>query len=209
MCKADPEKNREWVVGDSLACLAGARATRTELGAILQQEKSPLPPPGALTLGWVSCVLLGSSFLKTPEEDRCRSFFLTQDELEFGYIDAPHKSFPVVFDSPRNRGLRDFALKRILVCGPSTQGWDGGAGGLPWLLSWEPWWNFRVQRVVCALTASRRVGGRVHLRMQTTCKSYANRDPLPPQLHPGRSITAKFLVRGSFSVVGSQRECQP
>lgn len=37
-----------------------------------------------------------------------------QDELEFGYIDAPHKSFPVVFDSPRNRGLRDFALKRIL-----------------------------------------------------------------------------------------------
>ncbi|XP_051027269.1 protein-arginine deiminase type-1 [Acomys russatus] len=37
-----------------------------------------------------------------------------QDEMEFGYIDAPHKSFPVVFDSPRNRGLRDFALKRIL-----------------------------------------------------------------------------------------------
>lgn len=52
-----------------------------------------------------------------PEEARCRSFFFTQDELEFGYIDAPHKSFPVVFDSPRNRGLRDFALKRILVCG--------------------------------------------------------------------------------------------
>ncbi|NP_062205.1 protein-arginine deiminase type-1 [Rattus norvegicus] len=37
-----------------------------------------------------------------------------QDEMEFGYIDAPHKSFPVVFDSPRNRGLRDFALKKIL-----------------------------------------------------------------------------------------------
>ncbi|XP_028609795.1 protein-arginine deiminase type-1 [Grammomys surdaster] len=37
-----------------------------------------------------------------------------QDELEFGYIDAPHKSFPVVFDSPRNRGLREFALKKIL-----------------------------------------------------------------------------------------------
>ncbi|XP_057640689.1 protein-arginine deiminase type-1 [Chionomys nivalis] len=37
-----------------------------------------------------------------------------QDEMEFGYIEAPHKSFPVVFDSPRNRGLRDFALKKIL-----------------------------------------------------------------------------------------------
>lgn len=37
-----------------------------------------------------------------------------QDEMEFGYIEAPHKSFPVVFDSPRNRGLKDFAYKRIL-----------------------------------------------------------------------------------------------
>ncbi|EGW12396.1 Protein-arginine deiminase type-1 [Cricetulus griseus] len=37
-----------------------------------------------------------------------------QDEMEFGYVEAPHKSFPVVFDSPRNRGLRDFALKKIL-----------------------------------------------------------------------------------------------
>ncbi|XP_069935324.1 protein-arginine deiminase type-1 isoform X1 [Oryctolagus cuniculus] len=37
-----------------------------------------------------------------------------QDEMEFGYVEAPHKSFPVVFDSPRNRGLRDFPLKRIL-----------------------------------------------------------------------------------------------
>ncbi|XP_059936206.1 protein-arginine deiminase type-1-like [Mesoplodon densirostris] len=37
-----------------------------------------------------------------------------QDELEFGYIEAPHKSFPVVFDSPRNRGLKYFPYKRIL-----------------------------------------------------------------------------------------------
>ncbi|NXE99705.1 PADI1 deiminase, partial [Menura novaehollandiae] len=37
-----------------------------------------------------------------------------QDELEFGYVEAPHKSFPVVFDSPRNRGLKDFAFKKIL-----------------------------------------------------------------------------------------------
>lgn len=44
-------------------------------------------------------------------------FFLPQqDELEFGYVEAPHKIFPVVFDSPRNRGLKDFAFKKILVC---------------------------------------------------------------------------------------------
>ncbi|XP_051844373.1 protein-arginine deiminase type-1-like isoform X2 [Antechinus flavipes] len=37
-----------------------------------------------------------------------------QDEMEFGYIEAPHKAFPVVFDSPRNRGLKEFPFKRIL-----------------------------------------------------------------------------------------------
>ncbi|XP_048681255.1 protein-arginine deiminase type-1-like [Caretta caretta] len=37
-----------------------------------------------------------------------------QDEMEFGYVEAPHKMFPVVFDSPRDRGLKDFAFKRIL-----------------------------------------------------------------------------------------------
>ncbi|XP_006034798.2 protein-arginine deiminase type-1 [Alligator sinensis] len=37
-----------------------------------------------------------------------------QDELEFGYVEAPHKLFPVVFDSPRNRGLQNFPLRRIL-----------------------------------------------------------------------------------------------
>ncbi|XP_037010685.2 protein-arginine deiminase type-1 [Artibeus jamaicensis] len=36
-----------------------------------------------------------------------------QDEIEFGYVEAPHKSFPVVFDSPRDRGLKDF-YKKIL-----------------------------------------------------------------------------------------------
>ncbi|KFP42485.1 Protein-arginine deiminase type-1, partial [Chlamydotis macqueenii] len=40
--------------------------------------------------------------------------FPQQDELEFGYVEAPHKTFPVVFDSPRNRGLKDFAFKKIL-----------------------------------------------------------------------------------------------
>ncbi|XP_054857506.1 protein-arginine deiminase type-1-like [Eublepharis macularius] len=37
-----------------------------------------------------------------------------QDEMEFGYVEAPHKMFPVVFDSPRNRELQDFPFKRIL-----------------------------------------------------------------------------------------------
>ncbi|XP_062363770.1 protein-arginine deiminase type-3-like [Cinclus cinclus] len=37
-----------------------------------------------------------------------------QDEMEFGYIQAPHKTFPVVFDSPRDRGLKDFPVRSIL-----------------------------------------------------------------------------------------------
>ncbi|NXC33576.1 PADI1 deiminase, partial [Campylorhamphus procurvoides] len=48
-------------------------------------------------------------------EQDTRSDRWIQDELEFGYVEAPHKSFPVVFDSPRNRGLKDFAFKKILV----------------------------------------------------------------------------------------------
>ncbi|KAM9299548.1 protein-arginine deiminase type-2 [Gastrophryne carolinensis] len=37
-----------------------------------------------------------------------------QDEMEFGYIQAPHKSFPVVLDSPRDRGLKDFPIRSLL-----------------------------------------------------------------------------------------------
>ncbi|KAM9035844.1 protein-arginine deiminase type-4 [Sarcophilus harrisii] len=37
-----------------------------------------------------------------------------QDEMEIGYTQAPHKLFPVVFDSPRNRGLKNFPIKRVL-----------------------------------------------------------------------------------------------
>ncbi|NXR94500.1 PADI3 deiminase, partial [Hypocryptadius cinnamomeus] len=37
-----------------------------------------------------------------------------QDEVEFGYIQAPHKTLPVVFDSPRDRGLKDFPVRSIL-----------------------------------------------------------------------------------------------
>ncbi|XP_067826663.1 protein-arginine deiminase type-2-like [Heptranchias perlo] len=37
-----------------------------------------------------------------------------QDEIEFGYIEAPHKYFPVVLDSPRDRGLKNFPYQKIL-----------------------------------------------------------------------------------------------
>lgn len=33
-------------------------------------------------------------------------------------MQAPHKTFPVVFDSPRDRGLKDFPVKSILVPDP-------------------------------------------------------------------------------------------
>ncbi|KAL7976147.1 hypothetical protein Chor_008244, partial [Crotalus horridus] len=34
--------------------------------------------------------------------------------MEFGYTQAPHKTFPVVFDSPRNRELNIFPFKKVL-----------------------------------------------------------------------------------------------
>ncbi|MBN3310544.1 PADI2 deiminase, partial [Amia calva] len=37
-----------------------------------------------------------------------------QDELEFGYIQAPHHGFPVVFDSPRDGDLKDFPYKELM-----------------------------------------------------------------------------------------------
>ncbi|EGW12397.1 Protein-arginine deiminase type-3 [Cricetulus griseus] len=37
-----------------------------------------------------------------------------QDEMELGYVQAPHKTMPVVFDSPRNGELQGFPYKRIL-----------------------------------------------------------------------------------------------
>ncbi|XP_061741768.1 protein-arginine deiminase type-2 isoform X1 [Nerophis ophidion] len=37
-----------------------------------------------------------------------------QDELEFGYIEAPHQRFPVVLDSPRDGELLDFPYKELL-----------------------------------------------------------------------------------------------
>ncbi|XP_040389365.1 protein-arginine deiminase type-2-like isoform X2 [Cygnus olor] len=37
-----------------------------------------------------------------------------QDEIEFGYSQAPHKSFPVVLDSPQDRGLEQSPIKELL-----------------------------------------------------------------------------------------------
>lgn len=37
-----------------------------------------------------------------------------QDEVEFGYIEAPHKILPVVLDSPRDGELKDFPVKQLL-----------------------------------------------------------------------------------------------
>ncbi|KAJ1144212.1 hypothetical protein NDU88_010514 [Pleurodeles waltl] len=48
-----------------------------------------------------------------PEEDS-RSDRWIQDEMEFGYTESPQTCFPVVFDSPRNRGLQNFPFKKIL-----------------------------------------------------------------------------------------------
>uniref|UniRef100_A0A452F1V2 Protein-arginine deiminase type-2 n=1 Tax=Capra hircus TaxID=9925 RepID=A0A452F1V2_CAPHI len=41
-------------------------------------------------------------------------FLLSRDEIEFGYIEAPHKGFPVVLDSPRDGNLKDFPVKQLL-----------------------------------------------------------------------------------------------
>ncbi|KAG3282254.1 peptidyl arginine deiminase 3 [Ictidomys tridecemlineatus] len=43
-----------------------------------------------------------------------------QDEMELGYVQAPHKTFPVVFDSPRNGELQEFPYKRILSASSGT-----------------------------------------------------------------------------------------
>ncbi|KAM6172610.1 protein-arginine deiminase type-4 [Erethizon dorsatum] len=48
-----------------------------------------------------------------PEEENQDDQWM-QDEMEIGYIQAPHRTMPVVFDSPRDRGLRDFPITCVL-----------------------------------------------------------------------------------------------
>ncbi|XP_032158743.1 protein-arginine deiminase type-4 isoform X1 [Mustela erminea] len=49
-----------------------------------------------------------------PSEEQSNDDRWMQDEIEIGYIQAPHKTLPVVFDSPRNRGLKEFPIKCLL-----------------------------------------------------------------------------------------------
>ncbi|XP_025711631.1 protein-arginine deiminase type-4 isoform X2 [Callorhinus ursinus] len=52
--------------------------------------------------------------LTIPSKEQSKDDRWMQDEIEIGYIQAPHKTLPVVFDSPRNRGLKDFPIKCML-----------------------------------------------------------------------------------------------
>ncbi|XP_030888761.1 protein-arginine deiminase type-4 isoform X2 [Leptonychotes weddellii] len=52
--------------------------------------------------------------LTIPSKEQSKDDRWMQDEIEIGYIQAPHKTLPVVFDSPRNRGLKDFPVKYML-----------------------------------------------------------------------------------------------
>lgn len=73
-----------------------------------------LPQSAQWEAGTVGCPQLGTS----PH---------WQDEMELGYVQAPHKTFPVVFDSPRNGELQEFPYKRILVSATAA----GGPGSQP------------------------------------------------------------------------------
>nr|XP_056721578.1 protein-arginine deiminase type-3-like [Euleptes europaea] len=55
----------------------------------------------------------GCKLIICPEQEN-RSDRWIQDEMEIGYVQAPHKGFPVVFDSPRNGLLKDFPFKGVL-----------------------------------------------------------------------------------------------
>ncbi|XP_037534623.1 protein-arginine deiminase type-2 [Nematolebias whitei] len=52
--------------------------------------------------------------LKVCHEYMNREDRWIQDEVEFGYIDSPHHSFPVVLDSPRDGALKDFPYNELL-----------------------------------------------------------------------------------------------
>lgn len=66
---------------------------------------------GSSYVGWI-----GTSAIGCQDCGTSRSLSVSlQDEMEIGYIQAPHKTLPVVFDSPRDRGLKDFPVKRVMV----------------------------------------------------------------------------------------------
>nr|XP_032825558.1 protein-arginine deiminase type-2-like [Petromyzon marinus] len=60
---------------------------------------------------------------KVAEKGKCKAIILDtyendiwmQDQMEFGYCESPNRVLPVVFDSPRNRELKDIPLR---IMGP-------------------------------------------------------------------------------------------
>jgi len=89
------------------------------VSALAEEAKCPVticPLPENRNDRWIQ---VGDEGLGTPSG--CGSTALLfpllplQDEVEFGYVQAPHKMFPVVLDSPRDRGLKDFPVRSILV----------------------------------------------------------------------------------------------
>ncbi|KAK7916716.1 hypothetical protein WMY93_012477 [Mugilogobius chulae] len=64
--------------------------------------------------GMKSLVVRSGCKLNTLYEYFNRGDRWMQDELEFGYIDSPHHSFPVVLDSPRDGQLNDFPYHVLL-----------------------------------------------------------------------------------------------
>ncbi|MGH0133744.1 UNVERIFIED_CONTAM: hypothetical protein FKN15_005259 [Acipenser sinensis] len=52
--------------------------------------------------------------LKVCHEYMNRGDRWMQDELEFGYVEAPHQCFPVVLDSPRDGDLKNFPYNELL-----------------------------------------------------------------------------------------------
>uniref|UniRef100_A0A8D0DZG7 Protein-arginine deiminase n=1 Tax=Salvator merianae TaxID=96440 RepID=A0A8D0DZG7_SALMN len=55
----------------------------------------------------------GCKVVVCPEVENRQDRWI-QDEMEIGYVQSPHKTFPVVFDSPRNGPLKDFPFKDVL-----------------------------------------------------------------------------------------------
>lgn len=77
-------------------------------GCVRNHGRCLLMGRGIEEAGWYPLGPLGSS-------DGWLSLVSSQDEIEFGYIEAPHKGFPVVLDSPRDGNLKDFPVKQLLV----------------------------------------------------------------------------------------------
>ncbi|KAI1231368.1 hypothetical protein IHE44_0007814 [Lamprotornis superbus] len=80
------------------------------VGALAERAQCPLtvcPVPQNRQDRWIQ---VGTA----PARPLRATAALGADEMEFGYVQAPYKTFPVVFDSPRDLGLKDFPIRSIL-----------------------------------------------------------------------------------------------